>query len=307
MTERILERLEEVGGQNVKVLDSNEMWEDPTFRARFSEEIQAKGPPPRAMLFTADKLLEQLTVSEKWAMDGTHRVSPQHFSQMFLTMMKVGEKWLPAVLGLLPDHEGESYALYVKMILHSLGERSFTNPNSPFLGRVIGTGSQVQARQDNAQNQAEYDLKGKKCLKCLKRFQNGVFKKSKVIKCNGCGGFVHEKNGNGCHVIMMHEDKTFYCNICAQHAVANQSIVQHIPLHSTANQDLAQNLDQILLHIEEILPPGEEEEMSMAAELEVLVVFVFLPLLIFFLLFRSFSSSSSSRCLWLEQSQGRMI
>ena len=123
VTERILERLEEVGGQNVKVLDSNEMWEDPTFRARFSEEIQAKGPPPRAMLFTADKLLEQLTVSEKWAFDGTHRVCPQHFSQMFLTMMNVGEKWLPAVLGLLPDHEGESYALYIKMILHSLAQR----------------------------------------------------------------------------------------------------------------------------------------------------------------------------------------
>ena len=46
-----------------------------------------------------------------------------------------------------------------------LGERSFTNPNSPFFGRVIGTGSQVQARQDNAKNQVEYDLKGKKCLK----------------------------------------------------------------------------------------------------------------------------------------------
>ena len=182
-----------------------------------------------------------------------------------------------------------------------LGERSFTNPNSPFLGRVIGTGSQVQARQDNAKNQVEYDLKGKKCLKCLKRFQNGVFKKSKVVKCNGCGGFVHEKNGSGCHVIRMHEDKIFYCNICAQHAKANQSIVPHITLHSTANQELGHNLDLILDDIEEILPAGPEEDerhlnMSMAADLEVIILF-FLPLpLIFILLFRSSFSPLPPPC-----------
>ena len=101
-------------------------------------------------------------------------------------------------------------------------------------------------------------------------------------------------------MIRMHEDKIFYCNICAQHAIANQSIVQHIPLHSTANQELGHNLDQILLHIEEILPAGAEEDepnlnISMVADLEVIILFFFLPLpLIFILFFHSFSSYSSS-------------
>ena len=84
----------------------------------------------------------------------------------------------------------------------------------------------------------------------------------------------------------MHEDKIFYCNICAQHAKANQSIVPHITLHSTANQELGHNLDLILDDIEEILPAGPEEDerhlnMSMAADLEVIILF-FLPLPLIF-------------------------
>ena len=36
------------------------MWQDPEFRGRFSEEYLAEGIPPRAMLFTSEKLLEQM-------------------------------------------------------------------------------------------------------------------------------------------------------------------------------------------------------------------------------------------------------
>ena len=58
--DHILKVLQEDGGQNVKLLDSNEMWLDPEFRRRFSDEYQARGAPPRAMLFTSEKLLEQM-------------------------------------------------------------------------------------------------------------------------------------------------------------------------------------------------------------------------------------------------------
>ena len=58
--DQILKVLQEDLGQNVKLLDSNEMWQDPEFRGRFSEEYLAEGVPPRAMLFTSEKLLEQM-------------------------------------------------------------------------------------------------------------------------------------------------------------------------------------------------------------------------------------------------------
>ena len=152
--DKILEKMQEMGGQNVKLLDSNEMWEDPEFRnrfvilfelvwfqsfpttgtpsyscsfVRFSQEFQAKGAPARTMLFTTEDLLNQLALASKWSVDGTHRVAPQHFSQLFITMMKVNEKWVPAVHGLLPDHEKNSYRLQFEMIKYAMNKRALQN------------------------------------------------------------------------------------------------------------------------------------------------------------------------------------
>ena len=107
-----------MGGENVVVLDSNEMWIDSEFRQEFSAQHKNNDPPPRTLLFTTDKLLEQLAVSLKWRLDGTHRIAPRQFSQLFVTMMKVGGKWLPSILGLQPDHQASSYNLYLEMILY---------------------------------------------------------------------------------------------------------------------------------------------------------------------------------------------
>ena len=93
------------------------------------------------------------------------------------------------------------------------GERSFVNPNSPFRGRVVGITSRVQARVTNVAQQVEYNLKGKQCLKCHKRFLNGAFKKSIVVQCVGCKGFVHQKS-NKCVVKQTNEDQAFQCNGC---------------------------------------------------------------------------------------------
>jgi hypothetical protein len=68
-------------------------------------------------------------------------------------------------------------------------------------------------------NQKNYDLKNKKCLKCQKKFLNGILKKSKVIQCNGCGGFVHEKSSTGCKVNLSRGSLQFYCSSCANFAV----------------------------------------------------------------------------------------
>ena len=45
------------------------------------------------------------------SVDGTHRVTPKQFSQVFIMMAKVSEKWIPGVYGLLPTHNQESYRL----------------------------------------------------------------------------------------------------------------------------------------------------------------------------------------------------
>ena len=95
------------------MLDSNEMWKNSIFREKFSQDYQLKGIPQRTIIFTTYSLLQQLSISLKWSLDGTHRVTPKHFSQLFITMMKVGDKWLPALFGLLANHDAMTYQLYI--------------------------------------------------------------------------------------------------------------------------------------------------------------------------------------------------
>ena len=67
--ESLLENLKEWGGDNVKVLDSNLMWEDEAFRAIFSdvEGFSTDSAPERVILFSTDALLSQLAQSTKWS------------------------------------------------------------------------------------------------------------------------------------------------------------------------------------------------------------------------------------------------
>ena len=106
-----------------------------------------------------------------------------------------------------------------EMRAQGFGENSFVNKNSPYRNRVNGVTARGQAATENMDNQKNYDLRNKKCLKCQKKFLNGILKKSKVIQCNGCGGFVHEKSSTGCKVNLSRGSLQFYCPSCANFAV----------------------------------------------------------------------------------------
>ena len=54
--------------------------------------------------------------------DGTHRITPGQFEQVFITMFKYGSKWIPAVFSLLPSHTESSYRLQNEMIKHTIGK-----------------------------------------------------------------------------------------------------------------------------------------------------------------------------------------
>ena len=105
------------------------------------------------------------------------------------------------------------------MRAQGFGENSFVNQNSPYRNRVNGVTARGQAATENMDNQKNYDLKNKKCLKCQKKFLNGILNKSKVIQCNGCGGFLHEKSSTGCKVNLSHGSLQFYCSSCENFAV----------------------------------------------------------------------------------------
>ena len=63
----IIENLKSWKGENVMVLDSDEMWQDETFRNIFKDEEGFDTTPERVLLFTTPLLLTQLANSPKWS------------------------------------------------------------------------------------------------------------------------------------------------------------------------------------------------------------------------------------------------
>ena len=65
----LMDRLKAEGGENVVILDSNDMWENEDFKKEFEEDelFQDDEKPKRAVLFTTSGLLNQLAASSKWS------------------------------------------------------------------------------------------------------------------------------------------------------------------------------------------------------------------------------------------------
>ena len=120
----------------------------------------------------------------------------------------------------MPGRSGERNRLAELQNL-GLGEKSFSYV-SPFSGRKTGLTARMQASQDNRKAQEQYTLKGKSCLKCGKQFVDGALLKSRVIKCQSCEGFVHEKSGR-CSVNLTRGNPVSYkCPTCSEELEAGK-------------------------------------------------------------------------------------
>ena len=114
----------------------------------------------------------------------------------------------------MPGRTGERDQLQ-KLQRIGFGFRSF-GYDSPYKGRKNGTSARMQASNENRTAQIAYELKGKSCIKCKKQFRDGDKLKSKVIRCEKCGEFVHEKT-NACKVDLTRGNPTSYaCPPCTE-------------------------------------------------------------------------------------------
>ena len=105
---KILEGLTAESGDRVKYLDSNELWEDEEFRAKFdSVNVQE-----RVILLTTESLFDSLKLVTKASVDGTFRIAPAYWYQIFILEAQIGDKWIPVIFGLLPNKEKISYRLF---------------------------------------------------------------------------------------------------------------------------------------------------------------------------------------------------
>ena len=126
----------------------------------------------------------------------------------------------------MPGRIGERDQLQ-KLQRIGFGFRSF-GYDSPYKGRKNGTTARMQASNENRTAQISYELKGKSCVKCKKQFRDGDKLKSKVIRCDKCGEFVHEKT-NACKVDLTRGNPTSYaCPPCTEGLKSGMLILKEL-------------------------------------------------------------------------------
>ena len=56
----------------------------------------------------------------KASVDGTFRIAPAYWYQIFILEAQIGDKWIPVIFGLLPNKEKISYRLFFGIIKYEL-------------------------------------------------------------------------------------------------------------------------------------------------------------------------------------------
>ena len=72
--------------------------------------------------FTTVELLNLWGVCEKASVDGTFKIAPKYWTQVFITMIRYGDKWVPSVFSLLQNKDIVSYRVLCEMIKWKLEE-----------------------------------------------------------------------------------------------------------------------------------------------------------------------------------------
>ena len=114
----------------------------------------------------------------------------------------------------------EAGGRYAELVNAGYGRKSISGPTKPIHRRPVGTSAAAAASALNTQQ--NYDIKGKTCLKCEVKFQAGKKIKTKVVKCTGCQGFVHE-NKKDCRVDITRGCEDFRCPGCVHNNEAEET------------------------------------------------------------------------------------
>ena len=104
---------------------------------------------------------------------------------------------------------------------------------------------------------------------------NGILKKSKVIQCNGCGGFVHEKSTTGCKVNLSRGNLRFYCAPCGEFAGtvredANNINIAEFEIHENGAEDIleVEVEDDVGQAVPEDVVAAQEDEEDIVVEIQ---------------------------------------
>ena len=124
----ILTVLETVpGGKDAVIMDSNVLKNDPKFKEKMKdlnitqEELDIL---PRILSISSDFCLDLLGVCTKASVDGTFRIAPTNWSQIFILMAKYDDKFVPVSFGFLPNKTESSYKVFFAMLELEMKKRN---------------------------------------------------------------------------------------------------------------------------------------------------------------------------------------
>ena len=126
---RVIDNLD--GNDDLVVMDSNALMENDEFRSKIEdlnivdqhEEASDRSRPPRVLTVSSPFCLNLLGVCKKGSVDGTFKIAPSNWAQIFILMAKYDDKWVPVAFSFLPDKKESSYKLFFAMIEFELQRR----------------------------------------------------------------------------------------------------------------------------------------------------------------------------------------
>ena len=124
----ILKILETIpGGKDTVTMDSNSLKNNPNYLEKMKEfnisdtELEEL---PRVLSISSEFCLNLLGLCKKASVDGTFKIAPTNWSQIFILMAKYDDKFVPICFGFLPNKTEISYKIFFTMIQLELEKRN---------------------------------------------------------------------------------------------------------------------------------------------------------------------------------------
>ncbi|KAG0432890.1 hypothetical protein DMUE_5468 [Dictyocoela muelleri] len=78
--------------------------------------------PKRILIFANSERLDYIKNSEIWLGDGTFKMAPEVFYQIYIIYIQIFKSFIPIIFGLLPDKTERSYSRLFAQISKLLGK-----------------------------------------------------------------------------------------------------------------------------------------------------------------------------------------
>ena len=105
----------EKSAEDIRLVDYSDSSADSQSEDEFSIQPSSREKPKRIIAYSTKKLLK-IFDQRKCSGDGTFKICPSLWKQLYIVMVKFGNSWIPVIYALLPDKCKETYFAFFYMV-----------------------------------------------------------------------------------------------------------------------------------------------------------------------------------------------